>query len=194
MGLGGGEPQASPAFSYPDAALPLAAREESNLPLCGAVPAAVDYIIPERAKVCAKPPSTKMQPQDWILGTVLRFVPQTNKYIVLDEDDSDADPWVTAQANPARQQHQVPARMVLPLPLTEPSMWTAYNEFARGVWVLALYPDTTCFYKALVHTPPSQMPGLPPKDYLVEFEDDSEASGKSEPMRVPLKYIVRLSQ
>ena len=60
--------------------------------------------------------------------------------------------------------------------------------------MLALYPDTTCFYKALVHTPPSQMAGAAPKDYLVEFEDDSEASGKGEPMRVPTKYVLRLSQ
>ena len=181
----------APAFNYPDPVLPLAPREESNLPLCGAVPAAVNYIIPERSKVCAKPPSVKMQPQDWILGTVLKYVPAANKYVVVDEDDSDADPWA---AKVEKTQHQVPARMVLPLPLTEPSMYTQYNEFSRGVWVLALYPDTTCFYKALVHTPPSQMAGAAPKDYLVEFEDDSEASGKGEPMRVPTKYVLRLSQ
>ena len=81
----------APAFSYPDPVLPLAPREESNLPLCGAVPAAQNYIIPERSKVCAKPPSVKMQPQDWILGTVLKYLPQANKYVVVDEDDSDAD-------------------------------------------------------------------------------------------------------
>ena len=181
----------APGYNYANATLPLAPREESNLPLCGAVAAAVDYIIPERSMVCAKPPSVKMQPQDWILGTVLKYVAASNKYIIVDEDDSDADPWAQASG---RTQHQVPGRMVLPLPLTEPSMYTQYNEFARGVWVLALYPDTTCFYKALVHTPPSMMAGGPPKDYLVEFEDDSEASGKGEPMRVPTKYVLRLSQ
>ena len=222
------------AFNSPDAELPVAPRESSNLPLCGAVPAAPDYIIAERAKVCAKPPSVKMQPQDWILGTVLRHVPASNKYIILDEDESDgararraplprlsvpsavarspysvptlaanvarphrlatlaADPWAQESASTARQ-HQVPARWVLPLPLTEPSVYTAFNEFSRGVWVLALYPDTTCFYKALVHTAPSSMMGSPPpRDYLVEFEDESEASGKSEPMRVPQKYVLRL--
>jgi SAGA-associated factor 29 len=100
----------------------------------------------EGARVCAKPPNVKMQPQDWILGTVLRFVPASNKYIVLDEDDSDTDPWAR-DASTARQ-HQVPARQVLPLPLTEPSLYTHQNEFQRGTWVLALYPDTTCFYKA----------------------------------------------
>ena len=134
-----------------------------------------------------------MQPQDWILGTVLKYVPAANKYVVVDEDDSDADPWA---AKVEKTQHQVPARMVLPLPLTEPSMYTQYNEFSRGVWVLALYPDTTCFYKAFVHTPPSEnlLNELERRDYLVEFEDENEASGRSEPMCVPQRYVLRLPQ
>ena len=131
-----------------------------------------------------------MQPQDWILATVLRYTPATNKYTILDEDDADADPW-SGDSSSARQ-HLVSRRMVLPLALSEPSVYTPYNEFPRGQWILALYPDTTCFYKAMVHTPPSEMAGGPPKDYLVEFEDESEASGKSEPMRVPTKYIMRM--
>ena len=70
-------------------------------------------------------------------------------------------------------------------------MYTPYNEFARNTVVLALYPDTTCFYKAYVHTPPSaSAANPPPRDYLVEFEDESEASGKSEPMRVPQRYVL----
>ena len=179
------------AFQYADAQLPISSREESNAPLCGAVPAADDYIIPENSKVCAKPPSTKMQPQDWILGTVLKFVPASNKYIILDEDESDADPWAAPQ-EPSQRQHTVAARMVIALPKMEPFMYTPYNEFPRGMWVLALYPDTTCFYKALVHTPPSETGPDAPRDYIVEFEDESEASGKGEPMRVPQKYVLRL--
>mmetsp|Transcript_44342 Transcript_44342/g.116511 ORF Transcript_44342/g.116511 Transcript_44342/m.116511 type:complete len:414 (+) Transcript_44342:18-1259(+) len=184
-------PSNAPAFNYNDAELPIATREESNNPLCGAVPASPDYIIPDGAKVCAKPPNNKMQPQDWILATVLRYTPATAKYTILDEDEADADPWAQGDPSSARQ-HVVSRRMVLPLPLTEPSVYTQYNEFPRGQWVLALYPDTTCFYKALVHTPPSEMSDGPTKAYLVEFEDESEASGKSEPMRVPTKYVMRM--
>jgi len=142
-------------------------------------------------QVCAKPPNNKMQPQDWILATVLRFTAATNKYTILDEDDADADPW-SGDPSSARQ-HIVSRRMVLPLAQTEPSVYTPYNEYPKGQWILALYPDTTCFYKALVHTPPSEMAGGPPKAYLVEFEDESEASGKSEPMRVPTKYVMRMA-
>ena len=36
------------------------------------------------------------------------------------------------------------------------------------------------------HTPP-------PRDYLIEFEDETEATGKSEPMRCPQKYVLRLN-
>jgi len=155
-----------------------------------AAPAPPDYIIPDRAKVCAKPPNNKMQPQDWILATVLRYTAANGKYTILDEDEAEGDAWAS-DATAARQ-HTVPARFTVPLPLTEPSVYTPYNEFAKGIIVLALYPDTTCFYKAYVHTPPSAMPNPPPRDYLVEFEDESEASGKSEPMRVPQKYVLRL--
>ena len=262
-------PPSMQGFHYNDSELPVAPREECNLPLCGAVPAAPDYMIPDGSKVstnpavplslvpavplslvpssrcsralwrapprrwhahlitqpsllipldgsphhasapldadtggslfslrslvppsqvCAKPPSNKMQPQDWILATVLRYSPATSKYTILDEDDADADPWAESSA----REHLVSRRMVMPLPLTEPSMYTPYNEFPRGQWILALYPDTTCFYKAMVHTPPSEMAGGPPKDYLVEFEDESEESGRSAPMRVPTKYILRM--
>ena len=57
--------------------------------------------------------------------------------------------------------------------------------------MLALYPDTTCFYKAMVHTPPSERSMTPPRDYLIEFEDESEISGLSDAMRVPQKYVLR---
>ena len=61
------------------------------------------------SQVCAKPPSNKMQPQDWILATVLRYSPATSKYTILDEDDADADPWAESSA----REHQVSRRMVL---------------------------------------------------------------------------------
>ena len=36
---------------------------------------------PPTRQVCAKPPSSKMQPQDWILGTVLRYVSASSKVL-----------------------------------------------------------------------------------------------------------------
>ena len=63
-----------------------------------------------------------------------------------------------------------------------------------GQLVLALYPDTTCFYRAYVYMPPSQSApnAQGRRDYLIQFEDENEASGLSEPMRVPQKYVLPL--
>lgn len=47
--------RSQPKDTYPEAALPLASREDSNLPLTGAVQAPPDYIIPDGAKVCCRP-------------------------------------------------------------------------------------------------------------------------------------------
>jgi hypothetical protein len=40
-----------PPTVYPDAALPLAPREESHFPLCGAVPQTAGVVLPEKTKV-----------------------------------------------------------------------------------------------------------------------------------------------
>ena len=42
-------------FHYNESELPVAPREECNLPLCGAVPAAPDYMIPDGSKVSTNP-------------------------------------------------------------------------------------------------------------------------------------------
>lgn len=75
-----------------------------------------------------------------------------------------------------------------------PSLYPLPPPRQAGSTVLALYPDTTCFYKAYVHTPPSQLPPTPQQrhDYLIEFEDENEVSGRSEAIRVPQKYTLRL--
>ena len=98
-----------------------------------------------------------------------------------------------AQGAATARQHSLPKSAVLPLPLSEPSAYTVYNEYSQGQLVLALYPDTTCFYRAYVHSSPSMTPpnAQGRRDYLIEFEDENESSGRSEPMRVPQKYVLR---
>uniref|UniRef100_A0A7S4BC18 SGF29 C-terminal domain-containing protein n=1 Tax=Chrysotila carterae TaxID=13221 RepID=A0A7S4BC18_CHRCT len=176
---------------YPDSVLPLASRADSHRALCGAVPPAPNYQIPERAKVMART-SQKVSMDDWILAMVLRYNAASNKYVVLDVDASDEVDRNLAGAS--SRQHTLSSKLVHPLPLTEPSVYTSYNEYQQGQLVLALYPDTTCFYRAYVNTPPSQCPlnSQQRRDYLIEFEDENEASGRSEPMRVPQKYVLRL--
>ena len=50
---------------------------------------------------------------------------------------------------------------MVPLPdtdalVTSPSHVTAYPEFQVGATVMALYPDTSCFYRAEVIQTPTQ--------------------------------------
>ncbi|RKP05227.1 SGF29 tudor-like domain-containing protein, partial [Thamnocephalis sphaerospora] len=48
------------------------------------------------------------------------------------------------------------------------------GEFPAGHIVLALYPNTTCFYKASVIVPPSKVRDPRWKgQYVVRFEDDN---------------------
>lgn len=51
---------------------------------------------------------------------------------------------------------------------------------------MALYPQTTCFYKAKIHSEPSTAL----EDYEVLFEDETNADGYSAPLKVPQRYII----
>ena len=147
---------------YPNSALPppSAARRTSRW---WAVAAPLDYTVPPQTKVAARPPGQK----EWLLCTVQSYNPIVGKYVVEDDDEPEV-------AGAPHEQYQVISRCVLPLPLYEPQAFTPYNEHRMGATVLALYPDTTCFYKAWVYTPPSERRHAVPRDYMIEFEDEDE--------------------
>lgn len=52
--------------------------------------------------------------------------------------------------------------------------------------VMALYPQTTCFYKAIINTQPI----TPNDDYEVLFEDSSYTEGYSPPLKVAQRYVI----
>uniref|UniRef100_A0A672PGT1 SAGA complex associated factor 29 n=1 Tax=Sinocyclocheilus grahami TaxID=75366 RepID=A0A672PGT1_SINGR len=93
--------------------------------------------------------------EQWILAEVVSYNHSTNKYEVDDIDE---------EANPE----------------TDPEAL-----FSKDQLVLALYPQTTCFYRALIHTPPHR----PQDDYSVLFEDTSYADGYSPPLNVAQRYV-----
>ena len=52
---------------------------------------------------------------------------------------------------------------------------------------MALYPQTTCFYKAIIH----RLPQTATEDYEVLFEDSSFTNGyDAEPMAVAQRYVI----
>ncbi|CAJ0574003.1 unnamed protein product, partial [Mesorhabditis spiculigera] len=62
----------------------------------------------------------------------------------------------------------------------------AHALFPVDAIVLALYPQTTCFYKgAVVSTPKCAT-----EDYLIAFEDPSYAGGYSTPMPAAQRYVL----
>uniref|UniRef100_A0AAV2KIM3 SAGA-associated factor 29 n=1 Tax=Knipowitschia caucasica TaxID=637954 RepID=A0AAV2KIM3_KNICA len=85
------------------------------------------------------------------------------------------------------RRHTLSRRRIIPLP-----QWKANPEtdpealFSKEQLVLALYPQTTCFYRALIHAPPHR----PQDDYSVLFEDTSYTDGYSPPLNVAQRYVV----
>ncbi|KAH0626583.1 hypothetical protein JD844_001650 [Phrynosoma platyrhinos] len=147
---------------------------EKPPPLCGAIPASSDYVAKPGDKVAARVKAVDGDEQ-WILAEAVSYNHATNKYEVDDIDEE------------GKERHTLSRRRIIPLP-----QWKANPEtdpealFQKDQLVLALYPQTTCFYRALIHTPPQR----PQDDYSVLFEDTSYADGYSPPLNVAQRYVV----
>lgn len=55
-----------------------------------------------------------------------------------------------------------------------------------NVTVMALFPQTTCFYKAVVN----QLPQICTDDYELLFEDSTYPDGFAPPLNVPQRYVI----
>lgn len=60
------------------------------------------------------------------------------------------------------------------------------NGFDIFVLVMALYPQTTCFYKAVINN----LPESATADYELLFEDASYPEGYSPPLLVAQRYVI----
>ncbi|KAJ3513038.1 hypothetical protein NLJ89_g3172 [Agrocybe chaxingu] len=132
---------------------------------------------PGRKVVFRPPPSSDQEESTWIMAIVTRFLgpdKHGGKYEVQDaEPQDDGQPGATYTAT---------LKTILPLPDPDaptgsPSHLSHYPEFPVGATVMALYPDTSCFYRAEViatraadrSSPSSRTPM-----YKVKFEDDDD--------------------
>lgn len=162
--------------------------------LCGNIPPDDNYICKPGDKVAAlvksasnslnnTPTNNKTahaQPDDeddeenWILAEVVEF--HSGKY---DVDDIDADE--------GQERYCLQKSCVVPLPLWRANPLTDADAiFPKDSFVLALYPQTTCFYRGVV----SEAPTTPQEDYLILFEDNTYVEGYSPPLNVPQLYVV----
>jgi len=115
--------------------------------------------------------------EEWILAVVTKCINQDkNRYEVQDpEPQEDGQPG---------QCYNTTLRAIIPLPdLNAPpdsaAHLNAYPEFNAGSTVMALYPDTSCFYRAEVVASPSDLQpagrtGASPRMYKLKFEDDDD--------------------
>ncbi|CAH1758116.1 6348_t:CDS:2 [Entrophospora sp. SA101] len=122
----------------------------------------LNSIIKNGTIVAAKQPVTKSAEQNWILATVVGYKPEVKAYEVEDADQFEA----------SNRLFTVPNKHVLPIANRGE---IKINEFPKDHPVLALYTETTCFYKAVVVLPPSKITPSKKDCYLLEFEDDGHA-------------------
>ncbi|KAI1287989.1 SAGA-associated factor 29 [Halotydeus destructor] len=150
-------------------------RDESPPPLCGAVPAEFSYIVKMGDMVAALVKAAENDESNWILAEVVMYNSSTSKYEIDDIDEEQ------------KERHYLSRRRVVPLPVMRANPETDPEAlFEKSATVLALYPQTTCFYKGIIH----ETPKTAQDDYQVLFEDPSYAEGYSPPLCVPQRYVI----
>jgi len=121
--------------------LPLWIGEIDQLPpqLCGCLPQDESYVSKSGDKVAAKVKNADDE-ENWILAEVVSYSLETGIYQV---DDIDAED--------GQERHQLKKELVVPLPLWRANPITDTEAiFPKDSIVLALYPQTTCFYRGIV--------------------------------------------
>ncbi|KRX98692.1 SAGA-associated factor 29 -like protein [Trichinella pseudospiralis] len=149
-------------------------KKESPPPLCGAIPAAINHICEKGDLVAARVKNADGD-ENWILAEVKFYNSAYAKYTVEDIDEEE------------KSSYTISRRKVIPLPvyLCNPQHYPE-TVFPLNSLVLALYPQTSCFYKGTVF----QQPQDPFTEYLIAFEDNTYATGFSPPLPVLQRYVL----
>jgi len=147
---------------------------ENPPPLCGSVPADGNYVAKMGDIVAALVRGSEGE-ENWILAEVIRYNAQASKYELEDVDEEQKEVLTLAR------KHVVPLPLMRANPQSNPEAL-----YPKDVTVLALYPQTTCFYKAVVTVPPQSHND----EYEVQFEDTSYAEGYSPPLKVAQRYVI----
>ncbi|UXI20873.1 hypothetical protein NH340_JMT06816 [Sarcoptes scabiei] len=162
---------------------------EKPPPLCGAIPADLNYCLNIGDLVAALIPTvndftkaSNSNPNsshsgDWILAEVVHV--NGNRYEIDDIDEEQ------------NERHYLDRKSLIPLPLYRANPETNPEAlFVRDTHVLALYPQTTCFYRGKVLRAPQQANSV----YNILFVDHTYNEGFSPPMDVPQRYVVKIPE
>ncbi|KAH0789045.1 SAGA-associated factor 29 [Histomonas meleagridis] len=144
-------------------------------PLCGALPLQPDQLLSKGSFVCVLNSNN-----DYILGIIQSFNPETFQYLVYDADPED---------NVIVEIYSL-ASKVIPLPTSSPARRSKATMYPIGARVLSLWHDeivgwTSVFYTATVITQPTSSPGW----YYLQFDGDPPVFAD-----VPEKFVVQAPQ
>lgn len=116
----------------------------------------------------------------WILASVQKFYADTETYDVQDEDDTSK---------------------LLRMPWDHVMRLSTGAEgcFEKNTKVMAIFPETTSFYRAVVSKQPvwKLQPGSTSpmvKELILKFEDDEDEVGRTPHRRVPSRYVIPLPE
>jgi hypothetical protein len=108
----------------------------------------------------------------YILGNVLDYDSNLQTYEIQDEDDVNRILYLN-NSNVKRLEDSA-------------------AHLRRGDSVLAVFPETTSFYRAMVaKNPKPPQHGNGGWDVVCRFEDDEDVSGKAPPRKVPGRFVLR---
>jgi SAGA-associated factor 29 len=140
-----------------------------------------DLIIPNNTLVAARISGTSDSDEEemWIKANVLNYIPQHKKYEVEDVD--------IEESSKSRKRYKLPRKYLIPLSKD----FSEHTPFKKGTQVLAMYPDTTTFYPAIVHSSPSPSNNY---TYQVKFEDDQDDTGRTPARKVSYKHVVAIPE
>nr|CAI5819931.1 unnamed protein product [Callosobruchus analis] len=154
---------------------------EKPPPLCGAIPAEPSYVAKVGDMVVALVKPKDDDEETWIVAEVVSYNQSTCKYEIAD---------ILKEQN-QKVRHTVSRQRVIPLPLMRANPETDPQAlFPQGSLVMALFPRTTAFYKAIVNKPPATFTD----EYEVLFEDASYPEGYSPPSCVKQRYVIAYKQ
>jgi hypothetical protein len=110
----------------------------------------------------------------WILASVQRFYADTETYDVQDEDDTSK---------------------LIRLPWSHVMRLSTGAEgcFQKGTDCMAIFPETTSFYRSKVSKAPVwKLSGTTPmiQEIIVKFEDDEDDQSRTPHRRVPSRYVI----
>jgi SAGA-associated factor 29 len=145
-----------------------------TFPLCVTKDGSCPFFSSSLSQVAAKVSKTD-ENGAWILANVLGIDPMNEIYEVQDEDDPRR--IITLNYGNLRR-------------LTDNA-----SDIRKGDRVLAVFPETTSFYRAVVVKTPKPLTagstGL--WEVVVKFEDDEDDTGKPPARKVPSRFVIRSS-